>query len=161
MMKSVRLFWLLVVVGSLGSAALAQGSAKVVKVSPGESVYKVKRGGSVQMTVNIEVDEGYHINSNRPAEKYLIPTALKLERAAGLTTTPVIYPKAKLQRFEFSQKPLSVFEGKAVLKLTARALAALAPGAQTLKGKLTVQACNNQQCLRPQTIDVSIPLQVE
>ena len=160
-MKSVSLFWLLVVVGSLGSVALAQGSAKVVKVSPGESVYKLKRGGSVQVAVNIEVDEGYHINSNRPAEKYLIATALKIEHIAGLTTTPVIYPKAKLQRFEFSQKPLSVFEGKAVLKLTARALASLATGSQTLKGKLTVQACNNQQCLRPQTIDVSIPLRVE
>lgn len=160
-MKSVRLFWLLVVVASFGSAALAQGSAKVVKVSPGESLYKLKRGGSVQLTVNIAVDDGYHINSNRPAEKYLIPTALKLERVTGLTITPVIYPKPKLQKFEFSQKPLSVFEGKAVLKLTARALPSLAPGGQTLKGKLTVQACNNQQCLRPQTIDVSILLQVE
>ncbi len=160
-MKSVGLVLVLVVVGCLSSSALAQGSAKVVKVTPGESVYKVKRGGAVQVSVVIEVDDGYHINSNRPAEKYLIPTALKIERTAGLTTTPIIYPKAKLQRFEFSQKPLSVFEGKAVLRLTARALASIAPGSQTLKAKLTVQACNNQLCLRPQTIDVSIPLQVE
>ncbi|HLF83908.1 MAG TPA: protein-disulfide reductase DsbD domain-containing protein [Blastocatellia bacterium] len=160
-MKAVRLVWVLVVVCSLGSSALAQGSAKVVKVTPGESVYKIKRGAAVQIAVIVEVDEGYHINSNRPAEKYLIPTALKIERTAGLTTTPVIYPKAKLQKFEFSQKPLSVFEGKAVLKLTARALASIAPGSQTLKAKLTVQACNNQLCLRPQTIDVNIPLQVE
>jgi hypothetical protein len=132
-----------------------------VKVHLGESVYKIKRGGTAQIALIIEVDDGYHINSNRPAEKYLIPTALKLERTAGLTSTPVVYPKAKLQKFEFSAKPMSVFEGKAVLKLTARARASLATGSQTLKGKLTVQACNNQQCLRPQTIDVSIPLQVE
>lgn len=160
-MKVVRLVWVLVVVCSLGSSARAQGSAKVVKVTPGASVYKIKRGAAVQIAVIVEVDEGYHINSNRPAEKYLIPTALKIERTAGLTTTPVIYPKAKLQKFEFSQKALSVFEGKAVLKLTARALASIAPGSQTLKAKLTVQACNNQLCLRPQTIDVNIPLQVE
>lgn len=160
-MKPVRLVWVQVVICCLSSSALAQGSAKVVKVTPGESVYKVKRGGSVQITVIVDVDDGYHINSNRPAEKYLIPTALKFDRTAGLTTTPIIYPKAKLQRFEFSQKPLSVFEGKAVLKLTARALASIATGNQTLKAKLTVQACNNQLCLRPQTIDVSIPLQVE
>ena len=160
-MKAVRVLWITVVVIGLSSLALAQGSAKVVKVSPGESVYKVKRGGSVQVTVIVDVDHGYHINSNRPAEKYLIPTALKFERTAGLTTTPVTYPKAKLQKFEFSQKPLSVYEGKAVLKFTARAVPTLAAGAQTLKAKLTVQACNNQLCLRPQTIDVSIPLQVE
>lgn len=160
-MKSVRLVLVIVAVGCLSSSALAQGSAKVVKVTPAKSVYKVNRGGSVQIAVVIEVDNGYHINSNRPAEKYLIPTALKIERTAGLTTTPVVYPKAKLQTFEFSKKPLSVFEGKVVLKLTARAVASLATGAQTLKGKLTVQACNNKLCLRPQTVDVSILLQVE
>ena len=160
-MKSARVVLMLAVFALLNGVALAQGSANVVKVSTGESVYKVKRGAAAQIEVIIRVDDGYHINSNRPAEKYLIATALKIERTPGLTASPVVYPKAKLQKFEFSKKPLSVFEGKTVLKLTARALPSLAPGAQTLKGKLTVQACNNQQCLRPQTVDVSIPLKVE
>ena len=160
-MNLFKMSFLALVVLLSSVSALAQGSGKVVKVSTGESVYKIKRGAPVQIAVVIEVDAGYHINSNRPAEKYLIATALKLERVAGLTTTPVIYPKAKLQKFEFSQKPLSVFEGKAVLKLSVRALPALPAGSHTLSGKLTVQACNNQQCLRPQTIDVSIPLQVD
>lgn len=160
-MKSARVILMLAIVSFLSGAALAQGSAKVVKVKSGESVYKIKRGGAAQIAVIVDVDEGYHINSNRPTETYLIPTALKVERMPGLTAAPVIYPKAKLQKFEFSKKPLSVFEGRTVLKLTARALSSLAPGAQTLKGKLTVQACNNQQCLRPQTVEVNIPLQVE
>lgn len=160
-MKSFKVFSITLVILTLSGFALAQGSGKVVRVSAGESVYKIKRGAPVSITVVVDVDAGYHINSNRPAEKYLIPTALKIERVAGLSTTPVVYPRAKLQKFEFSEKPLSVFEGKAVLKLSARALAGLAGGSHTLKGKLTVQACNNQQCLRPQTIDVSIPLQVD
>lgn len=160
-MKSFKVFLLALVVLFSSASALAQGSGKVVKVSTGESVYKIKRKAPVQIEVVIEVDAGYHINSNHPAEKYLIPTALKIERVAGLSTTPVIYPRAKLQKFEFSEKPLSVFEGKAVLKLSARALPAFDAGSFTLKGKLTVQACNNQQCLRPQTIDVSIPMQFE
>lgn len=160
-MKVVRLFWVVIIAGTLSSSVHGQGSAKVVKVIPGESVYKIKRGGAAQLAVIVEVDDGYHINSSRPAEKYLIATSLKIERMPGLTTTPVTYPKAKLEKFEFSKKPLSVFDGKSVLRVTARALPSLAPGSQTLKGKLTVQACNNQQCLRPQTIDVNIPLQVE
>ncbi|MFY9556377.1 MAG: protein-disulfide reductase DsbD domain-containing protein [Blastocatellia bacterium] len=160
-MKGFRMLFVSVAIGLLSLSTLAQGSASVVKVSPGESVYKIKRGGAVQVEVVIKVGEGYHINSNRPLEKYLIATTLKIDRSPGLTVTPVVYPKAKLEKFEFSKNPLSVFEGKAVLKLTARALSSLAPGAQYLKGKLMVQACNNQQCLRPQSIDVNIPLQVE
>lgn len=160
-MRSFKMFFLTLAVLTLSLSALAQGSGKVVKVNAGESVYKLRRGAPAQVTVIIEVSDGYHINSNRPTEKYLIPTALKVERIAGLSTTPVTYPKAKLQKFEFSKTPLSVFEGKTVLKLSARGLPSLATGSYTLKGKLTVQACNNQQCLRPQTIDVNIPLQVD
>jgi thiol:disulfide interchange protein DsbD len=160
-MKPVRLVLLLFILGLFSSFAFAQGSAKVVKVSAGESAYKIKRGGTAQLAVVIDIDNGYHINSNRPSDKNLIATALKIERVAGLSTSPVMYPKAKLEKFEFSPKPLSVFEGKTVLKLTARALPSLAPGSHALKAKLTLQACNNQQCLRPQTVDVSIPLQVE
>src|SRR5215813_1063881 len=161
MSNPIKLLSILIMINAFSITGLAQGSAKVVKVNPGESSYKIKRGGTAQIAVAIDVDEGYHINSNRPTEKYLIPTALKFDRIDGITTSPIIYPKAKLQKFEFSQKPLSVFEGKTTLKLTARALQSVSPGAQNLKGKLTVQACNNQQCLRPQTVDVSIALQVE
>jgi thioredoxin:protein disulfide reductase len=160
-MKAFRVISFALVGVALNVSILAQGSAKVVKVSASEAAYKVKRGSSVPVAVVVDVDAGYHINSNRPTEKYLIPTALKLERKAGLSATPVIYPKARLQKFEFSEKPLSVFEGKAVLKFSVRALPSLTTGTHALNGKLTVQACNNEQCLRPQTIDVSIQLRVE
>lgn len=160
-MKAFKLFLIALTILSFGLSVFGQGSGKVVKVSAGQSVYRIKRGASVQVAVIVDVDNGYHVNSNRPLEKYLIPTALKIERVAGLSATPIIYPKAKLEKFEFSEKPLSVFEGKAVLKFSVRALSTLTAGSHILTGKLTVQACNNQQCLRPQTIDVSVPLQVE
>lgn len=160
-MKRVRLLSLLLIIVAANSVVLAQGSARVIKVKAGESSYKIKRSGTAQVSVVIEIDSGYHINSNRPSDKNLIATALKIERTAGLSASPVIYPKAKLAKFDFSPRPLSVFEGKAILKLTVRASASLTPGSHELKAKLTVQACNKEQCLRPQTVDVNIPFQVE
>jgi len=161
MMKRVRLFSFLLILVAATPVAFAQGSARVIKVKAGESSYKIKRSGTAQVSVVIEIENGYHINSNRPSDKNLIPTALRIERTVGVSASPVIYPKAKLAKFDFSPKPLSVFEGKTVLKLTVRALASLTPGSHELKAKLTVQACNKEQCLRPQTVDVNIPLQVE
>jgi thiol:disulfide interchange protein DsbD len=160
-MKGSRLGLVILALCFVSPPVFPQGSAKVVKVNPGASAYQIRRGGAAQIAVNIEIDEGYHINSNRPSDKNLIATSLKLDRTAGLTATPIIYPKAKLQKFEFSRKPLSVFEGKVALRFTARALTSLSAGDHALTGKLTVQACNNQQCLRPQTINVKIPLQVQ
>lgn len=147
-------------IGLLSLSAFAQSSAKVVKIRPEQSVYKVKQGSSFQVAVIIDIDGGYHINSNRPAEDFLIPTALKLGALNGLRAGAVRYPKAKIQKFPFSETPMSVYEGRAVLRFTARALPSLSPGSHTIKGKLTIQACNDQACLRPQTVDVEIPLEV-
>ena len=147
-------------IGLMSVPAFAQSSAKVVKVKPEQSVYKVKQGSSFQVAVVIDIDGGYHINSNQPAEDFLIPTALKIQPPPGLRANAVRYPKAKVQKFSFSETPMSVYEGRAVLRFTARALSSLSPGSHKIKGKLTVQACNDQACLRPQTVDVEIPLEV-
>ena len=138
-MKRAILLMSAIAVVCLSAAAQAQTSASVVKVKPQESVYKVKPGATFQVAVVIDIDEGYHINSNQPGEKFLIATALKLESLRGLRANAVRYPKAKMQKFKFSEKPMSVFEGRTVLRFTARALPTLAEGSHTLKAKLTVQ----------------------
>jgi thioredoxin:protein disulfide reductase len=159
-MKSSRHIFLFILLGCLSAQAAAQTSASVIKIRPAESGYKLKQGSATQAALVLEIQDGYHINSNRPSDKNLIPTALKFDRTPGLATTAVIYPKAKMQKFEFSPKPLSVFEGKVAFKFTARALPAASTGNHTLKGKLTVQACDDKVCLRPQTVDVAIPIEV-
>ncbi|HEV8484730.1 MAG TPA: protein-disulfide reductase DsbD N-terminal domain-containing protein [Blastocatellia bacterium] len=159
-MKS-RVLSSFIVIGCLGFAAMAQSSAKVVKVKAEQDGYRVKRGASLQAGVVIDIDSGYHINSNRPLDKFLVATAFKVEPQAGISAGRVLYPKPKMQKFSFSDKPMSVYEGRAVLKFTIRALPGSSPGAHAIQGKLTIQACNNEQCLRPQTINVEVPVEVQ
>ena len=158
-MRLGKLILLLAIILCWSQAARAQSSASVVKVGSGEPVYKIPKGSSAPIVVTIDIEPGYHINSNRPADKYLIATALKLDRAAGISASLITYPKAKLKKFSFSPKPLSVYEGHVELRFNARALSA-AGGPQTIRGKLTVQACNDEACLRPQTIDVTLQIEV-
>ena len=139
--------------------ALAQPSSGVVKVRTEEPIYKLKQGAAVQIAVVLDIENGYHINSNRPLQAFLIATSLKLDPLKGLTTSRIVYPKAVLKKFAFSPKPMSVYEGRAVLRFTARATT-LAKGAHTLRGQLRVQACNDEKCLLPRTIDVGISLEV-
>src|SRR4051794_4665299 len=112
-MKFIRLLFLPAALVCFSASAMAQSSSSVVKIRPGESSYTVKQGAAAKLELVLDIDDGYHINSNRPNDKNLIATALKFDRTKGLALTPVAYPKAKLQKFEFSEKPLSVFEGKA------------------------------------------------
>jgi len=158
--KNKILLSVFVLLVGLTATAAAQTSATVVKVRPEQSSYRVKAGAATPLALVVEIQSGYHINSNRPADKNLKATVLTFDKLAGVTVSPVVYPRAKMQKFEFSPKPLSVYEGRAVFKMTARALASAAAGGQTLTGKLTVQACNDHLCLAPKTVDVAIPIEV-
>lgn len=148
-----------IIIGSLVVAAMGQSSGKVVKATP-QDAYRVKPGATLQAGVVIDIDSGYHINSNRPLDKFLVGTTFKVEPQAGLSAGRVVYPKPKMQKFSFSEKPMSVYEGRAILKFAIRALPGASPGTHTIQGKLTIQACNNEQCLRPQTINVEVPIEV-
>jgi thiol:disulfide interchange protein DsbD len=164
-MKFCKPSLLLVLIGWLSAAvcntySAAQSSASVVKVKPVLSVDKVRQGSSFQVAVVLDIDGGYHINSNRPTEKYLIPTVLKVERSSGISTSAVIYPKGKMRKFSFADKPLSVYEGRVVLRFVARALPTLSTGDHTIRARLTLQACNDQACLQPKTIEVAIAIEV-
>ena len=45
---------------------------------------KAQRGRTVQAAVVIEIPSGYHINSNRPLESFLIATSLKIDAPGGV-----------------------------------------------------------------------------
>ena len=159
-MKSITLLGSIVILLGLTVAAEAQTSASVVKIKPALSVDKVKQGSSFQAAIVLEIQRGYHVNSSRPTDPNLIPTALKLDQAKGFTIGTVTYPRGAVRKFSFSEQPLSVYEGTIVLKFSGKASPSAGIGDATIHGKLKVQACNDQICLRPETVDVSIPVEV-
>jgi thiol:disulfide interchange protein DsbD len=159
-MRTFRMLFIFAALAFAGGSALGQSSADAVKLAPALSVDKVKQGSAFQAAVVVNVENGYHINSNHPTDTFLIGTALKLEKADGITAGLVRYPKPTLKKFSFSPKPLSVYEGRAVLKFSATAAPGISAGSHTIHAKLTVQACSDQACLIPKTVDVDIPFEV-
>jgi len=152
--------WAFVLVLAGAACAMGQTSASVVKVRPALSVDRVKQGSTFQAAAVLDIDSGYHINSSRPSESYLIATTLKVDASAGVSLGGVVYPAGVSKKFAFSEKPLSVYEGRVVLKFLGRAAASVPTGSHSLHAKLTLQACNDQACLQPKTVDVEIPFEV-
>ena len=159
-MRFYRLLSPFLLAVGLSATALAQSSSDAVKAAGLLSVDRVKQGATVQAAVAVDISKGYHINSNKPLDKFLIPASLKIEPMGGAPVSAVIYPRPSMRRFPFSKTPMSVFEGRAVIRFTIRALPSLAVGKHTLLAKLTVQACNDKACLAPKTLDIGIPFEV-
>jgi len=139
---------------------LAQTSANYLTVGQPQKVAG-KRNAAVEAKIPCSVQAGFHVNSDKPAEDYLIPLKLTWTSTGALEPGPVVYPAAQLEKYEFSDKPLSVFTGK--FDLTANfKVAANAPAGQGIAaGKLRYQACNDRACFPPKTIDIAISYQVQ
>src|SRR5205809_6293933 len=77
---------------------------------------RAQRGRIVQAAVVMEIPSGYHVNANRPLNKYSIPTSLKIDASGGLRAGPVIYPRAIVRKLNANNnEPLAVHEGRAIL----------------------------------------------
>lgn len=121
----------------------------------------LKAGGSAEASVKLTIASGYHINANPPSFSYLKATELQIDPNEGITPGKPAYPASVTKKFAFSKDPLAVYEGEATIKLPLSAASNAKPGAQTLKGKLRIQACDEEACYPPRIIETSIPVTIK
>jgi thiol:disulfide interchange protein DsbD len=142
-------------------AAATPQSAPNIAVDGSLAANKIGRGRSVQGTVVMEIPSGYHANSNRPLEKFLIATQLQIEAPSGIRIGPIGYPRALLRSLKFSKNKVSVFEGRTTMRFSVTVPRSFTGNSAELKGRLRYQACNDDTCFPPQTREVKMWLKVE
>ncbi|HVG18481.1 MAG TPA: cytochrome c biogenesis protein CcdA, partial [Blastocatellia bacterium] len=139
---------------------LAQ-SREVVKARGYASVDGVRPGDKFKVAIALEVAEGYHINAHVPTESFLVATVVAFGPPAGIRIGEEKYPAPDHRKFAFSEdKEYAVHEGTVYVTADAEADRSLQPGAGMIRALVTVQSCNDSQCLAPSDIDVEIPLKV-
>lgn len=121
---------------------------------------KAQKGRIVQAAIVIDIPSGYHINSSRPLESFLIPTSLKVDAPGGVRAGAVMYPRAALRKFKFSQKQLSVYENKVILRFNVTVPANYSGGSVDLKAHLRLQSCNDEVCFPPRNFDQGMRIDV-
>ena len=113
----------------------------------------VKAGKPGVLELKFKVVEGFHVNSHTPKSELLIPTNLKMEAAAGVKASAVVYPAGHAFSFSFDPKEkLDVYSGPFTLTLPVVAEA----GEHTVEAVLRYQACDNAACYPPKSLPVQV-----
>ncbi len=121
---------------------------------------KVAPNQTFQAAVRLTIDDGWHINSNRPLQDYLIPTSISFGDNSAVAAGEVVYPQGREARFGFSPEPLSVYE-REVWVTVPMTVAEVAPeGAAPLDLAVRVQACDDRNCLAPETLTLSVSVEI-
>ena len=136
-------------------------ASAVVKPRAYVSLDPVPRGGQFQVAVVVDIARGFHMNSHKPSDVYLIPTTLTPQLPAGIQLVETIYPEGRSEKFLFSpDKPLNVYTGSVTLRMRLSADANVALGATSLPVTLRYQACNDAACLPPVRVPVQVSLHI-
>jgi len=123
---------------------------------------RLKAGSTGEVPVTFRLANGYHTNSSKPADEYLIPLKLTWDAPAiaPLEVAAIDYPAGKMEKYEFSDKPLSVYSGEFVVTTRFKMPATAPKGARTLTGKLRYQACTHTTCYPPKNLAVSVNIAI-
>lgn len=143
-------------VALLGAPLSAQQlgfSAATIEPSPG---ILITGTGPLRVPIAVRIRRGYHINSATPNDPYLIPTSLDWSDVP-LHVDSVAYPPPEEVKYDFSDKPLSVYSSRVEIVTTFR-VESVPPDTSELRGSLRFQACNDKACLPPKTLPVRVPV---
>lgn len=110
-------------------------------------------GKASDVALHFRVVEGMHINSHTPHDDYLIPTTFSIPSGDGVRLESANYPAGSDIALPSAPKmKIDVYSGA----FTVETRVVAEPGNHLVKGVLHFQACNETQCLPPQTITVAV-----
>lgn len=121
----------------------------------------VSKGKANNVELQFRINSGFHINSNKPKEEYLIPTVLKLDPPTDIAVGKITYPPGEEMSFQFAPNDkLSVYSGDFTLAVSVRPLSSVLPGRYEFHGTMRYQACDNAACYPPKTLPVRFEVKV-
>ncbi len=121
----------------------------------------IEVSGQVQdhrLTLNVDIQPGWHINANHPLSDNLIPTVLQAaEKNTAWDLSAVSYPPPVKKTLGFQSEELALYEGNISLQAAVSSRIPSQEGAM-LRLNLRLQACDDKICLPPELLELQIPL---
>ena len=139
-------------VAASGVSSVEQSKAEAVHYLFPEQV-SVAAGKDAVIDLHFKVNEGMHINSHTPRDKYLIATRLIVAEMPGMKIGPVEFPAGS--EYALAAMPsdkLSVYTGEFVVHAHIQATA----GQHMFEGALRYQACDTNSCYPPREAPIAV-----
>ncbi len=146
-------FVLLALLSAPSFLSAQRGPAKA-DLSPLVETATVTPGSEVRVALQVQLPEGYHMNSNKPRDPMLIPVVLTVPAPdqalpAGITVSEIVFPAPADLEQRGADQPLSVFERQFAIGVVLKVDASVAPGTVTIPARLRYQACDETMCYIP------------
>ncbi len=141
-------------------AQLFSSQENLVAMKSFSSFEQIQQNSEFKLAFELDIAKTWHINSNTPNEDFLIKSEINIPKSENFEIVKVVYPKAKDIKFSFSDKPVSVYEGKETIGVVMKSTKNIPFGEYTIPIEFIYQACNDATCMAPVSIFDTIKIEV-
>jgi thiol:disulfide interchange protein DsbD len=124
------------------------------------SVDKLAPGAKFRVAVIVDLASPWHVNANPASLPEMIPTTVTWQAPAFVVIENIRYPKGTDTKVDWSEQPVALYTGPIVVFADGRVRDDAPTGPLTIAGSLRYQACNDQVCLPPATIPLTIDTEI-
>lgn len=155
---AVKILFVLALALVFGAAY--QVSAQNINIGGEVGNGRLEKGKTAVVSIVLDIPGNLHTNSNKPSKRELIPTRLKIS-GTGLKFGAVNYPPGKVKTFSFSNTPLSVYEGRTVLRVNVTVPPNFKGNVARIRAVVDYQSCTDEVCYPPRSGDVTLSASVK
>ena len=143
---------LMIIAATAASPAPAQlfsQSGNLVDTDGFASLTVFHPGSTGFIAARASINDEWHINSDSPLDKYLIPTALEITAPDGIIIRGILYPEPEMLKLEISDQKMPLYHGTVNFGAIIEISSDIEPGEYRIRAALKYQGCNNMTCLEP------------
>jgi len=148
----------------IGLSQLRRGEAGERQYAAGGAVRadaRIVRTAAQQatLTVDLELQPGWHVNAEQPLQGYLVPTSVRLaggDRGWRIDTTA--FPAPHAVRLGFQPETLALYEGAVRIEALLQETEGSRDVLPWLPVEVGLQACSDAICLAPETLTLNVPV---
>jgi DsbC/DsbD-like thiol-disulfide interchange protein len=156
--SAITLMFLMTASAGPAHAQLRALKADVTPAVPEGQVFRA--GGKGTVTLRVTLPQTVHVQSDKPLDKSLIPTALTIEPPPGLRVEKIVYPAASKLKQEGQTQPLAVFGHDFTITVHLAVAAGTAAGELSVPARLRYQACDEFMCYPPKNVDTKWAIRI-
>ena len=140
----------------LTGALTSEKPAKIVKLNANLHNESIEKGKEFTILLEMNIEKGWHINSNKPLDDFVIPTEVKIKPINGVDIKKIKYPKPNIIELKSLGGKTSTFEGNTIIKISGIIDSEYRKDNIEFIISVTYQGCNDEICLAPITKSFSL-----
>lgn len=138
----------------------ARAAPKHVSATVYFSTDRLPAGQQVPFVIRLKIKEPWHINANNPGNEFNVKTEVTLASKQKTKLVKISYPKGEKFQPPGIDEASLVYSGTVDVRGMLDVPAAAGDKQEELKITVSFQACNDRECLRPQTLELEQPIDV-